>query len=267
MAIYAIGDVQGCGKTLCRLLKQIRFDEDRDRLWFCGDLVNRGPRSLKVLRLVRSLGGAATVVLGNHDLHLLAAAEGWRKIKPRDTLTQVLEADDAAELLDWLRRQPLLHREKSFVLVHAGLVASWKTKTAARVAREVERAIRNRAFRGAVTALNGDAEARWDDGLEGDRRLAIALAALTRMRTCRRDGTMLLDYSGPPEEAPKGSLPWFDVPGRESASRTIVCGHWAALGLRNEPRLVALDTGCVWGGQLTAVRLKDRAVFQEPAAD
>jgi bis(5'-nucleosyl)-tetraphosphatase (symmetrical) len=247
MPTYAIGDIQGCYRTLQRLLRRIRFDPPGDRLWLVGDLVNRGPASLEVLRWARGLGAAATIVLGNHDLHLISRASGARRLKPRDTFTDVLRARDRAELVDWLGQRPLLHREKDRLLVHAGLLPGWTVTEAEALAREAEAALRQ--------------------GSLGSRQLRLAVQAFTTLRTCSAAGRPCHGFSGPPDDAPRGCLPWFEVPGRKSADVTVVCGHWSALGLRLQPGLVALDTGCVWGGPLTAVRLEDQAVFQEPLAD
>ena len=266
MALYAVGDIQGCFVTLDRLLARIRFDPGKDRLWLVGDLVNRGPRSLEVLRWVRRMGDRATTVLGNHDLHLIGRAIGARRAKPRDTLDDVLEAEDRDELVDWLRHRPLLHREGQRLLVHAGLHPAWTPAAAVTLAREAEAALRGPRAKALLESLP-DEPPRWRPSLGRKARLRLALRTFTGLRTCRSDGRTCADYSGPPRWAPRGCVPWFDVPGRRSASLTVVCGHWAALGLRIRPRLIALDTGCVWGRVLTAVRLGDRQVYQEPLAD
>ena len=273
-ATYAIGDVQGCYRTLRRLVRKLPFDPKRDRLWLAGDLVNRGPRSLDVLRWARDeqarLGGRFRVVLGNHDLHLIARFLGVREPKRSDTLDAVLEAPDGPALVRWLRRRPLLHREKPHgeerVLVHAGLLPSWTPRQAEALARAVERRLRGPQG-GSILARLGDGAAAFTPRLSPERRLRAALFAFTLLRTCTAAGRPRRDYSGPPDEAPRGCLPWFDVRGRRSRKATVVCGHWAALGLCIAPGLVALDSGCVWGRRLSAVRLEDRAVFQEPAAD
>jgi bis(5'-nucleosyl)-tetraphosphatase (symmetrical) len=266
VATYAIGDVQGCSRSLDRLVGQIHFDPNQDRLWFVGDLVNRGPGSLDVLRFVRGLGDAATVVLGNHDLHLLGRAAGVRPAETGDTLDAVLAAPDREALLDWLLHRPLIHVEGRVVMVHAGLVPEWSVACAERLARETEAALRSRPT-ATLRLLRGKAEHRWRDDLRGDDRLRFILRALTRLRLCDADGAIAAGHKGPPETAPPGAIPWFDVPGRASSSATVVCGHWAALGLRLRDDLIALDSACVWGGSLTAVRLEDRAVFQQPCAD
>ncbi|MCO5170762.1 MAG: symmetrical bis(5'-nucleosyl)-tetraphosphatase [Planctomycetes bacterium] len=263
MATYAVGDVQGCWRTLQRLLDRVSPTSD-DRLWLAGDLVNRGRGSLEVLRWAARQRGL-TAVLGNHDLHLLARAAGTRASKGKDTLDAVLEAPDRADLLDWLATRPLLVRDGDRLLVHAGLLPSWTPEAAAALAAEVDaaRAADRRAFLEALAA--GPSPLAWREGLSPDDRLRLVVAALTRVRCCRADGTMDLDYSGPPAAAPRGLVPWFEAPGRRSAGATIVFGHWAALGLVLVPGVVALDTGCVWGRALTCVRLEDGAVVQEPA--
>jgi bis(5'-nucleosyl)-tetraphosphatase (symmetrical) len=269
MATYAIGDVQGCFLTLTRLLERFRFDSRADRIWLVGDLVNRGPRSLDVLRWAISLGDRVTAVLGNHDLHLLAVAVGARMQRPRDTLSAVLEAPDREDLLGWLSRRPLVHREGPFVLVHAGLLPSWSAHQARSLALEVENELAGQGqgrFLQALYSGGGDS-VLWDDTLTGISRLRVITGALTRLRTCTREGRICLDFTGPPDAAPSGCIPWFDVPGRKTAASTVVCGHWAALGLHLRNGLFALDSGCVWGGVLTGVRLEDREVFQEPMAD
>lgn len=266
MAIYAVGDVQGCYRTLERLLARLGFDRRSDRLWLVGDLVNRGPRSLEVLRWAREMGDRVTAVLGNHDLHLLGRAAGTRRAKPKDTLDSVLGARDRDSLLDWLRRRPLLHRDGDRVLVHAGLLPAWTVARAEALAREAEAWLREPKA-DALRALARDGPRSWREDLGEKDRMRLAVESFTRLRTCGPDGRICRSFTGAPEQAPDGCLPWFAVPGRSSRGVTVVCGHWAALGLRIEPGLVALDTGCVWGRELTAVRLDDGAVFQEPFAD
>jgi bis(5'-nucleosyl)-tetraphosphatase (symmetrical) len=261
MATYAIGDVQGCYDALQRLLDHIQFDASRDRLWFVGDLVNRGPDSLGVLRYIRSLGQSARVVLGNHDFFLLAASEGIVALRSKDTIGDVLEADDRLDLIDWLRHQPLHHHEESFFMVHAGLLPQWTTQDATDLASEVERALRGDDFRAFLRSLFHDPEVPWSPSLTGTARLVTIARVLTRLRACTPDGETS-NFSGPPEETPPGYFPWFRIAARRSTDMTIITGHWAALGLHMEPNLLAIDSGCVWGRQLTAVRLEDRTVFQ-----
>lgn len=262
MATYAIGDLQGCFEPLARVLDAVGFDASTDRAWFVGDLVNRGPDSLECLRFVRSLGGAAVAVLGNHDLHLLCVAEGIQPLRPRDTLDEVLAAPDRDELIAWLRRRPLFHAEAGFALVHAGLLPQWSVKRAAELAREVEAALQADDYRAFLERMYGDKPDAWDEDLRGIDRLRVIVNAMTRMRVCDERGAMALKFKGEPDEAHEGLTPWFDMPGRRSVDHVMVCGHWSALGLEIRPDLLSLDSGCVWGRCLTAVRLEDRRVFQ-----
>jgi bis(5'-nucleosyl)-tetraphosphatase (symmetrical) len=254
---YAIGDVQGCADELKALLGRCHFSADRDELWFVGDLVNRGPQSLETLRFVRALGANATVVLGNHDLHLLALAYGSkRKPKEGDTLDEILAAPDRDQLLEWLVGRPLavFDEPRQDFLVHAGLVPEWTPRDAARLAREVEAVLREDA-RTLFDAMYGNKPEKWSESLRGMDRLRFVINVFTRMRFCRRDGTVDLKMKGAPGEQAAGFLPWFDVPERQSRDVRVVCGHWSTLGFRKRPDLLALDTGCVWGGALTAVNL------------
>ncbi len=262
MATYAIGDVQGCMRELEALLAACAFDARRDRLWFVGDLVNRGPASLEVLRFVKDLGASATAVLGNHDLHLLCVAQGVARPRPDDTLAAVLAAPDCGELLAWLRTVPLLYAEGEYILVHAGLLPQWDAAKAERLAAEVQDALRGPDHATFLAQLYGSQPAAWDDALCGADRTRVVVNAMTRMRFCSEAGVMEFRAKGGLDAAPPGYRPWFEVPGRRTATNTVVCGHWSALGLRMHPHLMALDSGCVWGGALTAVRLEDRRVFQ-----
>jgi len=266
LATYAIGDVQGCFDALAALLAECEFDPSRDRLWFVGDLVNRGSQSLAVLRFVRGLGDRATVVLGNHDIHLFALAEGFGRRRKDDTFDDVLAAPDRAELLAWLRARPMLHVEAGYAMVHAGLLPAWSIGEARALAAEVETAFRGAGYREFLAQLYGSKPARWDAGLRGADRLRVIVNAMTRMRFVTADGEMEFHAMGRPDEAPAGYVPWFDAPGRASREVPIVCGHWSALGLALRPDLLALDSGCVWGGSLSAVRLEDRALFQASCA-
>jgi bis(5'-nucleosyl)-tetraphosphatase (symmetrical) len=261
MTTYAIGDVQGCSTQLNQLIDRINFDPTADRLWFVGDMVNRGPKSLEVLRYIKQLGSAAQIVLGNHDLFLLAVAEDIVTLRSKDTIQDVLAAEDRAELMDWLRRQPLHYRERSFFMVHAGLLPQWTIDEAANLAREVEAVLSGPNYRTVLEALFQGLSPQWHPALIGDERLASITRVLTKLRTCTPAGDVS-GFSGPPEQAPSGYLPWFRIPNRKNADATVICGHWAALGLRIENNLLAIDSGCVWGRRLTAVRLEDRAVFQ-----
>ena len=262
MATYAIGDLQGCFSALERLLIKIAFSPARDHLWFVGDLVNRGPRSLAVMRFVKSLGGQAVCVLGNHDLHLLKVALGLSHQLKGDTLDELLAAPDREPLLDWLRHQPLIHAEDEYVMVHAGLLPDWNVKRALELGGEVEQALRGPRYQALMENLYGNQPDRWSEELAGDDRLRVVVNAMTRLRICTADGRMEFRHKGELSDIPEGYLPWFAIPGRRSSNATIVCGHWSALGLRVEKNLLALDSGCFWGKELSAVRLEDRRIFQ-----
>jgi bis(5'-nucleosyl)-tetraphosphatase (symmetrical) len=257
MAIYAIGDVQGCCDELERLLERLRIDPARDELWFVGDLVNRGPRSVDTLRLIRSLGRQATVVLGNHDIHLIALAYGNRARAKDRELADVLDAPDGGELVEWLRQQPLAHYcpELNTLMVHAGVPPQWDPLLTVKLAREVEQVLRGRLCAAYVHDLYGEQPARWSPDLTGQDRLRFITNCLTRMRYCEADGTLNLHENGPPGLQPAGLRPWFDLPGRQTKTVRIVFGHWASLGLLKRENLLGIDTGCVWGRRLTAVRL------------
>ncbi|HSD61366.1 MAG TPA: symmetrical bis(5'-nucleosyl)-tetraphosphatase [Burkholderiales bacterium] len=262
MATYAIGDIQGGYSELRRLLDQCRFDPADDRLWLVGDLVNRGHESARVLRFVKGLGERAVAVLGNHDLSLLAISAGGIPARPGDTIQDVLEAPDREELLGWLRARPLVHLESGTLMVHAGLLPAWSPEQALALSREVETALQGGGFREFCARMYGNQPDRWDEGLRGFHRLRVIVNAMSRLRVCTLEGTMDFAYTGNLEHVPEGLIPWFDMPERASEGTTVVCGHWAALGLRLRDDLIALDTGCLWGGRLTAVRLEDRKVFQ-----
>lgn len=260
MQIYAIGDVQGQRVALEELLAKIGLQAE-DRLWFVGDLVNRGPDSLGVLRLVKAMGQRAVSVLGNHDLHLLARAAGISEAKQRDTLDAVLGAPDRDELLNWLRARPLAHYDNGYLMVHAGVLPAWDAPRVIALAGEVERVLSGPDYRNFLAQLYGNEPARWDEHLSGIARLRLIVNALTRMRMLYRDGTIDFDFKAHPEEAPPELEPWFDLP-RQTHRCTVIFGHWSALGLRMRPNLLALDSGCVWGRTLSAVRLSDRALFE-----
>jgi bis(5'-nucleosyl)-tetraphosphatase (symmetrical) len=264
---YAIGDVQGCFAPLERLLEQLAFDPARDRLWFVGDLVNRGPRSLDVLRYVKRLGERAITVLGNHDLHLLCVAEGHAKLHRSDTLDEILAAPDRAELLDWLRRLPLMHQEADYTMVHAGLLPPWTIEQALDLAHEVETALREANYQDFLAQMYGNSPHTWSDDLKAVARLRVITNAMTRLRICTPSGEMEFAHKSETAAIPAGFMPWYAVPGRRSRGRPIVCGHWSALGLKLEGDLLALDTGCLWGRSLSAVRLEDRQLFQVSCAE
>ena len=274
MATYAIGDVQGGFAPLQALLAAIDFHPERDRLWFAGDLVNRGPASLAVLRFVRGLGDRAVCVLGNHDLHLLAVAAGAAKLKPRDTLADVLTAPDREELLAWLRARPLFHYDADYAwgCVHAGLLPVWDVPQAQALAAEASAALRGADQAGALARMYGNEPAAWDDTLTGDARLRVIINAMTRLRFCTPEGAMRLNEKGAPGSQPAGVLPWFSIANRRTAGMRLVFGHWSALGagLHGDPEgegvAVSLDSGCVWGRALTAFRLEDQRFFSVPCA-
>ena len=264
MATYAIGDVQGCYEPLRRLLDVVGFDPAADRLWFAGDLVNRGPDSLAVLRFVKGLGAGAVTVLGNHDLHLICRAAGVSDAKRLDTLDGVLAAPDRDELVEWLRRLPLIHRDGGYVLSHAGLLPQWSTPEAVELAGEVESGIRGHDYRDFLRHQAAHSVSAWSEDLTGLSRWSCVLGVFTRLRCCTVDGRMALSFSGVPSDAPAGYGPWFTLR-RQGAEETVLYGHWAALGFHRENRTVCLDSGCVWGGSLTALRLEDGESFQVPS--
>ena len=262
MAIYAVGDIQGCYHELVQMLEVIQFEHKKDQLWLVGDLVNRGADSLSVLRLVKSMGDSAITVLGNHDLHLLAVAAGVAELHHSDTLDEILEAPDREELLTWLRQQRMLHVRDNYVLLHAGLLPEWSVQQAQQLAHEVEQALRSADYATFLEKMYGNTPHQWDDALAGFARLRVITNGLTRMRICTAQGEMQFRFKGELGDVPQGYLPWFEVPQRASADATVVFGHWSALGLIAEPNVIALDTGCLWGGALTAIRLEDRKIFQ-----
>jgi bis(5'-nucleosyl)-tetraphosphatase (symmetrical) len=261
MPTYAIGDLQGCHASLLHLLDELKFDPAADRLWFVGDLVNRGPDSLAALRTVKSLGEAAISVLGNHDLHLLALAEGFGRAHKGDTLDAILAAPDRDELLHWLRHRKLAWRASDYLMVHAGVLPGWTAVDTMLRAAEGEAALQGPHYRDFLSQMYGNAPVAWDEGLQSIERLRVIVNAFTRLRYCSAAGEMEFHHKGAPGTQPAGWLPWFEVPGRKSANTTLIIGHWSTLGLVNRPDLIALDTGCLWGGSLTAVRLEDRQVF------
>ena len=266
--IYLAGDVQGCDEALARLLAQIDFSPSRDRLVLLGDLVNRGPASLAVLRRVAALGEAATCLLGNHDLHLLAVAHGVRSLHKGDTFDDVLRSPDAPRWLDWLRQQKLAHLEAGWLCVHAGVVPQWSPAQTLALAGEVHALLRGPALADFLPQMYGNEPALWSDALAGTERARFVINVLTRMRFCTAEGRLDFKTKEGAGGAPPGHMPWFAVPGRATASQPMAFGHWSTLGLINEPTLLATDTGCVWGGCLTAVRVDGgrREVVQVPCA-
>ncbi|MEL6869218.1 MAG: symmetrical bis(5'-nucleosyl)-tetraphosphatase [Pseudomonadota bacterium] len=258
MALYAVGDLQGCYEPLLRLLDQVNFDPAADTLWLTGDLVNRGPHSLACLRFVRSLGSRAVTVLGNHDLHLLAASQ---RTDRRHALSYILEAEDGPQLLSWLRQQPLMHYDKKrdIALVHAGILPAWSINKARKLAREVETELSGDGFGHLMQHLYGNKPTLWHSELDGVQRLRFIVNVFTRMRMLTRRGGLNLAVKGKPETAPAGSIPWFDTKHRRGKTR-VVFGHWSALGFFQTPSVIGLDSGCVWGRQMTLIRISGKRI-------
>jgi bis(5'-nucleosyl)-tetraphosphatase (symmetrical) len=265
MAHYAIGDIQGCHAEFCQLLDLIGFAPATDRLWLVGDLVNRGPASLAVLREVKALGDAAVTVLGNHDLHLLTVAAGHRRVHRDDTIDDILAAPDRGDLLDWVATRPLVVVEGDAMMVHAGLLPAWTPATALMLSREVQAKLASDDRSRFLGVLYGDEPAVWRDDLGGDDRLRAIVNVCTRLRFCTADGAMEFREKRGREHAPAGFQPWFAHDHRRSAHVLVACGHWSTLDLELAPNVLMLDSGCLWGGTLTAVRLPDRQLFQVPS--
>lgn len=263
MSLYLIGDLQGCDAPLQRLLEQIAFSPSRDTLHLLGDLVNRGPASDAVLRRLMGYGSAARCLLGNHDLHLLALSYGVRKPGRKDTLQAILQAPDRHAMLEWLRHQKLAMRERwggqELLMVHAGVLPAWSADTTMQLAGEVEAALRSRDVAAFFATMYGNAPDAWDDSLQGPERLRVIVNALTRMRLCTAEGKMEFAFNGKAADAPAGYLPWFDVPDRQTAHTTVAFGHWSTLGWLGRADVLCLDTGCVWGGALSALRIEPQA--------
>jgi len=258
MAVYAVGDIQGCYDQLRTALDLVRFNPDSDQLWLVGDLVNRGPKSLEVLRFVKELGDAAVSVLGNHDLHLLALASGNTSKAGKDTLDAILQADDRDELLHWLRHRPLMHQDQKlgFVMIHAGLPPQWHIDTAAKLALEVEQVLRSDQHTEFFAEMYGNKPKRWSEQLSGMDRLRFITNCFTRLRYCTHNGTLALkEKFAPDDQNNPDVIPWFTHPDRASASTQIVFGHWSTLGYHASNNVWALDTGCLWGGALTLLKL------------
>ncbi len=265
MATYAVGDVQGCYRPLMCLLKRIKFDEGTDQLWFVGDLINRGPQSLEVLQLARSLGDQAKIVLGNHDLHFLAVATGMRPPRNKDTLDPVLQSPECDSLVDWLRQQPLFYTDAAlgYSMVHAGIPPGWSLARAQKRAHEVEQMLRSSRYLDFLDAMYGDEPLGWSADLRGMERLRVITNYLTRMRFCAADGTLDLMDKTHTESARLGFLPWYRFPNPSLESHKLLFGHWAALdGKVDVKNVFALDTGCAWGGRLTMMRLEDGRFFR-----
>ena len=270
MALYLIGDLQGCDEPLQRLLDKIDFSPSRDRLIVLGDLVNRGPASAKVLRRIQRFGDAAQSLLGNHDLHLLGVAHGARKVGRKDTLAAVLEAPDRDAMLDWLRHQHVALRHDigggTLLTVHAGVLPQWTVDDTMRLAGELESALQGPNVADFFRTMYGNEPAQWSDSLTGAARLRVIVNALTRMRYCSAEGVMEFESKDAEAGAPEGFMPWFDVPGRKTSTATVAFGHWSTLGWVSRPDLISTDTGCVWGGCLSAVQIgatpQDRELIQ-----
>lgn len=264
MATYAVGDIQGCFHSFQSLLKKIQFNPAIDKLWLVGDLINRGSGSLQVLRWMFEHQSSIVTVLGNHDLHTLVVAEGFVNAHRSDTIQALLDAPDAHELLTWLRHQPLLHFEHGHLMVHAGLLPQWTATKAQVLAQEVHEALRADNYREFLKHMYGNQPAQWDEALADWDRLRVITNAMTRLRICSQAGEMEFKFKGELANRPAGLRPWFEVADRASVDTPIIFGHWSALGLYMANNVYALDTGCLWGGALTALRLDDKAVFQVP---
>ncbi|MEQ1559499.1 MAG: symmetrical bis(5'-nucleosyl)-tetraphosphatase [Methyloglobulus sp.] len=258
MAIYAIGDLQGCYDELIRLLDTIAFNEHNDQLWFVGDLVNRGPKSLETLRFIKSLGDSAVAVLGNHDLHLLAAACSVPSNNKKEALKQVLIAPDRDELIDWLRHRPLFHYNEHFCMVHAGIPPQWDFDQTQKMAQVVATALQGKDYKSLLKTMYGDKPDIWSPLLRGTSRLRFIINCFTRMRYCNKEGRLDFNFNGAPGSQPDNLMPWFTVPGRKIFDRKVVFGHWSSLGFYEGNNCYAIDTGCLWGGQLTALRLSEQ---------
>jgi bis(5'-nucleosyl)-tetraphosphatase (symmetrical) len=265
---YLIGDIQGCDGPFERLLERIGFSPSRDSLTVLGDMVNRGPHSLKTLRRLASLGSSAQAVLGNHDLHLLAVAAGARRLHATDTLAEILDAPDAAHWLAWLRHCPLALQTQGWLCVHAGVLPQWSAAQTLTFAQEVSDVLQSENWQAWLHTMYGNQPVKWHDDLQGSERWRCIVNALTRIRYCTPDGAMDFKVKESIASAPTGLIPWFDLPTRQTAHTPLAFGHWSTLGLINQPRLLALDTGCVWGGCLSAVRVDGgrREVFQVTCA-
>lgn len=268
--IWAVGDVQGCYEQLDSLLEhpEIRNDPNA-KIWFAGDIINRGPGSLETLERIIGLGDRAITILGNHDIHCLAVAAGFRKEHPTDTLSDILKSKRRDDYIEWLRHRPLAHHEYKHLMVHAGVLAPWSVEQTLELAEDVsKKVLKADNWHKKLASLFGNEPNRWDNNLKGEERRRVVINALTRIRMCRPDGSMDFNYKGTPwlnPLPPKAkSIPWFEMPNRKTADTTIIFGHWSALGLLIRPNLLALDTGCVWGGRLTAIRLQDRKLIQIP---
>ena len=262
MATYAIGDIQGCYHAFTALLARLKFDAKHDKLWLVGDLINRGSGSLQVLRWCYQYQESLRIVLGNHDLHALAVAHQFKKSHKSDTLQALLDAPDSDALLKWLRHQPLMIHADNYVMVHAGLLPQWTIAQALSYAGEVECALQADSYQDYFANMYGNSPNSWSDDLTGFDRLRVITNAMTRMRICTHHGEMEFEFKGELQDVPIGYTAWFDAPARQSHTSQIICGHWSALGLRQRNNIHALDTGCLWGGQLTAMCLETHEITQ-----
>ncbi len=268
MSTYAIGDIQGCYTELQNLLNEINFNEKNDQLWFAGDLVNRGPKSLQTLRFIKSLGVSAKIVLGNHDLHLIAASKNIRPISNKDTIKEILTADDADELINWLKSRPLLltDTDLGFTMVHAGIAPQWTLDAAKNFAKECESILQNEKIDDFLMHMYGDTTNIWSDSIEGYARQRFIINCFTRIRFCTINGTLDLDVKVAPGSQKKSLIPWYALPNRKTIDNKIIFGHWSTIHLGSENNfkkynVYPIDTGCLWGGQLTAMRLDDEKIF------
>jgi len=262
MATYAIGDIQGCYHAFQALLERIQFNAKNDELWLAGDLINRGSGSLEVLRWCYAHQTNLKVVLGNHDLHALVVANGFVKPHRGDTLEALLAAEDKQVLLDWLRHQNLAYQDQNYLIVHAGLLPHWTAKQAINYAKEVESALQGDNYLDFLAHIYGNLPNSWHDNLAGLDRLRVITNAMTRLRVCNKNGVMEFSFKGELSDIPSGYMPWFDVPNRATQDVQVIFGHWSALGLQQRKNIYALDTGCLWGGQLTAMNLETKVMTQ-----
>ena len=268
MATYAIGDIQGCAKTLLALLETLEFNPKFDQLWLAGDLVNRGPDSLKVLRYIYSIKESVKIVLGNHDLHLLAVASGVGTMRPDDSIHDILNASDRNDLLKWLRQQPLFFKDGEYAMVHAGILPTWDFTKAKALSLEIETLLQSDRYIELLANMRGSKPSSWSEELAGWERCRVLVNAFTRLRICdKKTGHMDFSYKGPYDTIPEPSAAWFDLPTERPADVTLICGHWSALGVHQKSNLASLDSGCVWGGPLTAYCLDTREITQTPNQD
>lgn len=265
MTTYAIGDIQGCYHAFQALLAKIKFNPTSDQLWLVGDLVNRGSGSLEVLRWCYAHRDSLKVVLGNHDLHALVVANGIVRAHKSDTLEALLAAEDSALLLNWLRHQPLIYQQDNFLMVHAGLLPQWTAAEAVSYAAEVAAALQGSAYLEFLASMYGNLPNQWHAGLSGYERLRVLTNAFTRLRVCSAQGEMEFTFNGAIKDVPKGLMPWFEVPTRATTEVPVIFGHWSALGLQQSKNIYALDSGCLWGGQLTAMDIHTKAIIQVQA--